>query len=147
MGRPKKIPTNDLGWVEIEPEKYTELLAKEKALSMKNLEMPESFENIPYAQAAWDYIFSLGVEFNEKHFESIKSYCMACAMRDKATQEWTDMGMPMTIEENNVLKQHPLIRTIRDWNAQISAVSKDLGLIEKQHGNAKPKKDGKGLFN
>lgn len=144
MAKSKKPQTNDLGWVEIDPAEYKELKAKEKALSMKNLEMPESFKDIPYAQRAWCYIFSLGIEFNEKQFESVKSYCVAVALRDKAMEEWSRCGMPMTITENDVLKQHPLLRAIREWNVQISSALKDLGLIEKK---TKEKENGKNKKN
>lgn len=141
MAKSKKPQTNDLGWVEVDPAEYKELKAKEKALSMKNLEMPESFKDIPYAQRAWCYIFSLGIEFNERQYESIRSYCLAVAMRDKATEAFAADGMQMMIEENGVLKQHPMLRAIREWNAQISQIGKDLGIVTKKAAEKKPKKN------
>ena len=76
----------------------------------------------------------------------MKSYCMAVAMRDKAMEEWYSVGMPVTIEENGVMKQHPLLRAIRELNQQISRSLKDLGLIEKKTAEKKTNKSNLGMF-
>jgi hypothetical protein len=67
---------------------------------LKKLICPIEFENMPYAKQAWEYIMDLDKEthlFNERHYESLKSYCLAIEIRQNLITEWEDLGKPCTI--------------------------------------------------
>ena len=141
----RALETNERGMVEITPVDYTDLLACRGALKMVNGDIPDTLRKIPYAYTTWNWLHSLGIDFAPKQAQQLISYCLAAAQRDIATNEWISEGMPIMIEENGITKKHPLLLTIKELNGQISRLSADIGLTEKQ-AKERPKNTG-GEFN
>lgn len=125
----KKMENGDL----LNDNEYEVVVAEKVSCNMCDLTFPTELEGLPYAKAAWLYIIRLNENssiqlLNERHFETIKSYCITVAIRDKLVNEWTKAGSPSTVFENGTLKVHPIIKEIKTINAQITSLASELGL-------------------
>jgi len=101
---------------------------------MNNLVCPTEFDTMPYAKRAWEYVLELDKHsrfhlLNERHFESIKSYCLAVEIRQNLIAEWERQGKASTIlSGKGELKVNPIIAEISKQSNFISAYANDLGL-------------------
>lgn len=121
------------GQVVVEKDDFQEFLDYRVTCEMRNLTCPKMIANIPYAKRAWDYVLQLDEKsslhlLNERHFECIKSYCLACAIRDGLVNAWASIGSPMTFIDDTVAKPHPLLREIKASNAEVNKYATELGL-------------------
>lgn len=121
------------GQVVVEKDDFQEFLDYRVTCEMRNLTCPKMIANIPYAKQAWDYVLQLDEKsslhlLNERHFECIKSYCLACAIRDGLVNSWASIGSPMTYIDDTVVKPHPLLREIKASNAEVNKYATELGL-------------------
>lgn len=121
------------GQVVVEKDDFQEFLDYRVTCEMRNLTCPKMIANIPYAKQAWDYVLQLDEKsslhlLNERHFECIKSYCLACAIRDGLVNSWASIGSPMTYIDDAVVKPHPLLREIKASNAEVNKYATELGL-------------------
>ncbi len=117
----------------LEDNEYEVVFADKVSCDMVNLAFPKELDGLPYAKAAWQYVITLNNNssiqlLNERHFETIKSYCITVAIRDKLVNEWTKAGSPSTIFENGTLKVHPIIKEIKLINSQITSLADSLCL-------------------
>lgn len=121
------------GQVVVEKDDFQEFLDYRVTCEMRNLTCPKMIANIPYAKQAWDYVLQLDEKsslhlLNERHFECVKSYCLACAIRDGLVNSWASIGSPMTYIDDTVVKPHPLLREIKASNAEVNKYATELGL-------------------
>lgn len=124
------------GQVVVKKDEFQDFLDYRVTCEMRNLTCPKMIANIPYAKQAWDYVLQLDENsslhlLNERHFECIKSYCLACAIRDGLVNSWASIGSPMTFIDdsgNSLAKPHPLLREIKASNAEVNKYATELGL-------------------
>lgn len=100
---------------------------------MKDLKCPVEFSTMPYAQNAWNYVIALDKSskyhlLNERHFECLKSYCLAVEVRQRLIEEWESQNKAMTIYAGSVLKINPVVKEIDAKSNQINKFAEDLGL-------------------
>lgn len=100
---------------------------------MKNLKCPVEFEDMPFAKTAWKYVLDLDKKskyhlLNERHFESLRSYCLAVEIRQRLIEEWENQNKAMTIYAGSVLKINPVVKEIDAKSNQINKFAEDLGL-------------------
>ena len=99
---------------------------------LKNLECPIEFETMPFAKQAWQYILDLDKDthlFNERHYESLKSYCLAIELRQTLIGDWERQGKPCTITtKNGEIKINPTLTEISKQSDRINGYAEDLGL-------------------
>lgn len=100
---------------------------------MKNLKCPVDFEDMPFAKIAWKYVLDLDKKskyhlINERHFESLKSYCLAVEIRQRLIAEWEQQNKAMTVYAGSVLKINPIVKEIDAKSKQINKFAEDLGL-------------------
>lgn len=99
-----------------------------------NLICPLEFSDIPYAKETWKYVLDLDSHssikiFNERHYEAIKSYCLAVATRQLVVDEWIKEGKPMTSAgSHGSLTVHPLFKDIDAKSRLVNKFAEDLGL-------------------
>ena len=147
----RKIENGDL----LNDKEYEVVFAEKVSCNMCDLKFPVELENLPYAKAAWQYVIKLNNSssiklLNERHYETIKSYCITVAIRDKLVNEWTKAGSPSTVFENGALKVHPIIKEIKTINSQITSLANELGLTVlselklAKNGLAQSKKESNG---
>lgn len=101
--------------------------------SMQNLDFPEELAGLPYAKETWSYVLKLNEAssiklINERHYESLKSYCTAVSMRQMAIDAWIRECRPMTINTKQGLKAHPLLKEISEKSTLVNKFAEDLGL-------------------
>lgn len=124
------------GQVVVKKDEFQDFLDYRVTCEMRNLTCPKMIASIPYAKQAWDYVLQLDENsslhlLNERHFECIKSYCLACAIRDGLVNSWASIGSPMTFIDdsgNSIAKPHPLLREIKASNAEVNKYATELGL-------------------
>ena len=124
------------GQVAVKKDEFQDFLDYRVTCEMRNLTCPKMIASIPYAKQAWDYVLQLDENsslhlLNERHFECIKSYCLACAIRDGLVNSWASIGSPMTFIDdsgNSLAKPHPLLREIKASNAEVNKYATELGL-------------------
>ena len=146
----RKIENGDL----LNDKEYEVVFAEKVSCNMCDLKFPVELENLPYAKAAWQYVIKLNNSssiklLNERHYETIKSYCITVAIRDKLVNEWTKAGSPSTIFENGTLKVHPIIKEIKLINSQITSLADSLCLtvmseLKLAKNGVKPKTESNG---
>ena len=99
-----------------------------------NLICPLEFSDIPYAKETWKYVLELDSHssikiFNERHYEAIKSYCLAVATRQIVVDEWIKEGKPMTaMSSHGTISVHPLFKDIDAKSRLVNKFAEDLGL-------------------
>ena len=99
-----------------------------------NLICPTEFEEIPYAKETWKYVLDLDSHsnikiLNERHYEAIKSYCIAVATRQMLIDEWIKLGRPMTLFVNHGnVAVHPIFKEIDAKGRLVNKFAEDLGL-------------------
>lgn len=114
-----------------EIEKFKEYLVQ---CDMRDLKFPDSLKDIPYARQAWDYVIELNEHsnyhlLNERHFEAIKSYCLAVSMRQQIVDKWRSLGCPtMCSTERCEPKTHPLITELEKKSVLVNKFADDLAL-------------------
>lgn len=156
------IPTVDE--ILAKPKKIEKTLEAMQTCDMRNLVCPVEFENMPFAKRAWEYLLELDEHskyhlLNERHFEAIKSYCIAVEIRQGLIKEWIRLGKPVTIvTRNGEIKPNSLIDSINKQSDRINIFAEDLGLTvmgefkmakEKQSSptlNGEDKSNDEGLF-
>ena len=99
---------------------------------MADLKCPIEFENMPFAKMAWEYIKGLDKEskiFNSRHFENLKSYCLAVELRQSLISEWEGQGKCATVTtRNGEYKVNPVYNEILRQSDRINSFASDLGL-------------------
>lgn len=134
-GRPKKekVISEDVICI-LQNESPDESNTERIVCSMKNLDFPEELKNLPYAKKVWEYVLDLNEKssiklINERHYEILKSYCIAVTMRQMLLDEWKKLGTPMVTESmRGNLTAHPLLKEIELKNNQVNKFAEDLGL-------------------
>lgn len=144
------------GQVAVEGKDFQDFLNYRVTCEMRNLTCPTMIANIPYAKQAWEYVLQLDKNssvqlLNERHFECIKSYCLACAIRDGLVNSWAAIGSPMTFVDTatGVTKPHPILKEIKGCNAEVNKYAAELGLTimsEMKMPKPEPKNDDGGMF-
>lgn len=107
---------------------------------------PKEFKEILYAKKEWQRILKLDRELrllNTRHYEALKSYCIAVARRQECIDQWIQSGKPATfINDRGEIKDHPLVKQIDKLADQINGLASDLYLTpisEAKRGIAKQK--------
>lgn len=100
---------------------------------MKDLKCPIEFSTMPFAQNAWNYVIELDKNskyhlLNERHYECLKSYCLAVEVRQRLIEKWEEQNKAMTIYAGSVLKINPVVKEIDAKSNQINKFAEDLGL-------------------
>lgn len=101
---------------------------------MKDLVCPAEFDFMPYAKQAWEYVLELDKHskyqlLNERHYESLKSYCIAVELRQNLIAEWENNGKAMTVKtKNGEIKINPTVTEISKQSDKVNAYAEDLGL-------------------
>ena len=144
------------GQVVVKKDDFQEFLDYRVTCEMRNLTCPKMLANIPYAKQAWNYVMQLDDKsslhlLNERHFECIKSYCLACAIRDGLVNSWASIGSPMTFIDptKGVAQPHPLLREIKASNTEVNKFATELGLTvmsELKLPKTENKKQDGGMF-
>lgn len=97
-------------------------------------QFPKELEQIPYAKQAWDYAVDCDRQssihlLNGRHYEALKSYCIAVAQRRVLIDEWIKEGKPIQYEDDRRnIKIHPLMKEIDNKNKQVNEYAEALGL-------------------
>ncbi len=127
------VPTVDE--IEKKPKKQIETTLKAmQTCDMRKLVCPIEFDNMPFAKKAWEYVLELDEHsryhlLNERHFEAIKSYCLAVELRQNLIAEWENKGKATTLTtRNGELRVNPLVTEISRQSDKINAYAEDLGL-------------------
>lgn len=111
-----------------------ETLKAMQTCDMRNLVCPIEFEGMPFAKKAWEYVRELDEHskyhlLNERHFEAIKSYCLAVEMRQNLIAEWERQGKPTTIlTRRGEIRVNPIITEVTKQSDKINNYAADLGL-------------------
>lgn len=114
-----------------EIEKFGDYLVQ---CDMRDLKFPDELKDIPYAKQTWEYVIELNENsnyhlLNERHFEAIKSYCIAVSMRQQLIDKWRSLGCPtMCSTANGEPKSHPLISEIEKKSILVNRFADDLAL-------------------
>lgn len=100
---------------------------------MKDLKCPVEFDDMPYAKKAWEYCLELDKHskyhlLNERHFESLKNYCLAVELRENLVNEWKKQGKETTIVSGNSLKINPVCVEMSNQAKIINTFAEQLGL-------------------
>ncbi len=100
---------------------------------MKELKCPIEFELMPYAKNTWDYVIELDKNskyhlLNERHFECLKSYCLAVEVRQRLIESWEKQNKAMLIYSGKEMKINPIVKEISTKSNQINKFAEDLGL-------------------
>ena len=112
------------------------LKAREDAVPTadRNLVCPDEFKDIEYAKLEWKRIVELDDQLtkpilNNRHIESLKSYCIAVARRKELIEQWIDEGKVTTYEtDKGVIKDHPIPIQIDKLGNQIDSLANSLCL-------------------
>lgn len=114
--------------------KTEQVLQAMQTCDMRDLVCPIEFESMEFAKKAWEYVIEIDKNskyhlLNERHFEAIKSYCLAVELRQKLIAEWESQGKPTTITtRNGELRVNPILTEISRQSDKINAYAGDLGL-------------------
>jgi P27 family predicted phage terminase small subunit len=119
---------------ETKPKKDKESIIKVmNTCDMKELKCPVEFDSMPFAKQSWAYVLELDKNskyhlLNEKHYEALKSYCIAVEVRQRLIEKWEEQNKAMTIYAGSVLKINPVVKEIDAKSNQINKFAEDLGL-------------------
>ena len=120
---------------EIKPKKTIEqAIQVMQTCDMKNLVCPIEFNTMPYAKQAWEYVLELDKNskyhlLNDRHYESLKSYCLAVELRQNLIAEWERENKATTIKtKNGEIKINPTLTEISRQSDKVNAYAEDLGL-------------------
>ena len=119
---------------ETKPKKDKESIIKVmNTCEMKELKCPVEFDSMPFAKQSWAYVLELDKNskyhlLNEKHYEALKSYCLAVEVRQRLIEKWEEQNKAMTIYAGSVLKINPVVKEIDAKSNQINKFAEDLGL-------------------
>ena len=134
VGRPPKHPAQ----IDNSKSKRSKqnLQSREEAIPTadRNLVCPVEFEDIEYAKLEWDRIVGLDdlltkPILNNRHIESLKSYCIAVARRKELIEQWVEKGKITTYRtDKGVIKDHPIPIQIDKLGNQIDSLANSLCL-------------------
>lgn len=108
--------------------------SKPKKKENSPLKMPKEFDDIPYAKQAWNFLIECDNKanrqiLNNRHYELMKSYCMAVAMRQRLIDDWVQHGQEVTVmDSKGNQKVNPVIVEIEKKSRLIKEFAQDLGL-------------------
>ena len=145
---------------ETKPKKDKESIIKVmNTCDMKELKCPVEFDSMPFAKQSWAYVLELDKNskyhlLNEKHYEALKSYCIAVEVRQRLIEKWEEQNKAMTIYAGSVLKINPVVKEIDAKSNQINKFAEDLGLTilsefkmaEMRAKNKDEEDDDEGMF-
>lgn len=98
------------------------------------LEFPDDLLNIPYAKEAWNYVLLCEKNskihlLNARHYEALKSYCLAVSMRMLLISSWKNDGCPTSVvDDRGNIKVHPILKEIENKNKSVNEYAEALGL-------------------
>lgn len=100
---------------------------------MKDLKCPVEFEDMPYAKKAWEYCLELDKHskyhlLNERHYESLKNYCLAVELRENLVNEWKRQGKATVVVASSGIKVNPVCTEMSNQAKIINAFAEQLGL-------------------
>lgn len=97
-------------------------------------QFPKELLFIPYTEEAWNYAVNCDKQssihlLNGRHYEALKSYCIAVSQRRLLIDEWIKCGRPIQYEDDRRnIKIHPLMKEIDNKNKQVNEYAEALGL-------------------
>lgn len=102
--------------------------------NMELLDFPKDLNDIPYAKEAWDYVLLCEKNskihlLNARHYEALKSYCLAVSMRRLLISSWKKDGCPTSVvDDRGNIKVHPILKEIENKNKSVNEYAEALGL-------------------
>lgn len=115
-------------------EDIEEVYAEMPKYDMGVPQFPNELADIPYAKGAWNYAVDCDKQssihlLNGRHYEALKSYCIAVSQRRLLIEAWVNMKKPLLYQDDrHNIKIHPLMKEIDNKNKQVNEYAEALGL-------------------
>lgn len=128
--KPKERKKIDQGLIEGIEDVYAEMPKCNMGVPL----FPKELVDVPFAKEAWEYAVSCDKEssihlLNGRHYEALKSYCIAVSQRRLLISEWVRNGKPIQyIDDRGNIKIHPLMKEMDSKNKQVNEYAEALGL-------------------